>query len=85
MTLPQALNEILIRPELLAVLDPRRVIRIGPTGVLLDATKPTKTYPRLTVQDLCAATWQNFTAEQLEQRAAAIEADLLAHGVAIDD
>jgi hypothetical protein len=85
MTLPQALNECLVRPELMAVLDPRRVIRIAATGVLLDATKVGRSYPRLTVQDLCAATWQVFTAEQLDQRAAAIAAELEARGIAVND
>jgi autonomous glycyl radical cofactor GrcA len=85
MTIQQALSEALVRPEYLLVLDPDRIIKIASNGTLLDARKAHRDYPRLTVVDLMAATWNVLTAEQLEQRAAAIEAELAQRGIALND
>jgi len=56
---------MLARPEYLAVLPAGKVISLSPSGYLMDATKTTRVYMRLRVQDMLATTWEVHTAEQL--------------------
>lgn len=62
--------EIQARPEYVAVLPPKRVLAISPSGFLMDATKPYHAFARLRAVELLATTWQIYTPDQLQELAA---------------
>lgn len=81
MTFSEAITGLMSRPDCVALLDPSIIVSINRAGLLVDETKPYKAYPRLRAQDCMAITWQVLTRQQVEQRAAEIEAQLQAAGV----
>lgn len=85
MTLPEAITQMMMRPDFVAVLDPDRIISIAKSGSILDETKPYKAFPRFRAQELTAIMWQVFTREQLQERTAQIEEMLRQRGIAVND
>lgn len=85
MNISQAINEMLLRPDSVMVLMPDRVFYLGQTNVILDGSKVKRTYPRMTVRDLAAGTWEVLSRGQWVERCELIARELAAAGVSVDN
>jgi hypothetical protein len=64
MTFPEAITRILQNPQLIAVLAPKLVVVLNPSGRLVYANKP-QVYCRFSAADVLAVVWETHYPEEL--------------------
>ena len=84
-TFEAAINELLRRPDFIAVLEPSRIIYVGENGTILDGSKGKRDYPRFRVYEITAVTWTVHTRDEWARHCELIAAELESRGVNLDN
>jgi len=84
-TFEAAINELLRRPDFIAVLEPDRIIYVGENGTLLDGSKAKRDYPRFRVYEITAVTWTVHTRDQWAAHCELVAQQLAERGVILDN